>query len=125
MMEGVSLLENRARAVEQQFSLGLQEEPKPVPEPVQSPGRRRFFTAASELALLELVPWAFDRYIGRYEYAFISIETVRENFRRGFGYDPDTFEVNQSSHPYHGSLFFNAARENGYGFWGSSAFALM
>jgi hypothetical protein len=79
----------------------------------------------TELALLEAIPWAFDRYIGRYDYAFISADTIRENFRRGFGYDPDTFEVNQSSHPYHGSLFFNAARENGYGFWESSAFALV
>jgi hypothetical protein len=125
ILGGISLLESSLPNPEPTFSLGLQEEEKHAPEPVRPPGRRRFFTAASELALLELVPWAFDRYVGRYDYAFISTETVRENFRRGFGYDPDTFEVNQSSHPYHGSLFFNAARENGYGFWESSAFALV
>jgi hypothetical protein len=96
-----------------------------VPEPVRPPGRRRFFTAASELALLELIPWAFDRYIGRYDYAYISMDTVEENFRRGFGYDPDTFLANQFAHPFHGGLFFNAARENGYGFWESGAFALV
>ena len=95
-----------------------------APEPVRPPGRRRFFTAATEVALLEVIPWAFDRYVGRYDFAFISTETVRENFQRGFGYDRDTFDVNQSSHPYHGSLFFNAARENGYSFWESGAFTL-
>ena len=41
--------------------------------------------------LLEVGPWAFDRYVGRYDYAFISTDTVRENFRRGFGFDSDTF----------------------------------
>jgi hypothetical protein len=125
VFSGVSLLEESPAFVPAGPS-GPQEagKPEPVPEPVRPPGRRRFLTALSELALLEAIPWAFDRYIGRYDYAFISMDTVRENFRRGFGYDPDTFEVNQSSHPYHGSLFFNAARENGYGFWESSAFAL-
>ena len=127
VLDGVSLIESEPFAAASALSLGLQEapsKPEPVPEPVRPPGRRRFFTAASEVALLELIPWAFDRYIGRYDFAYISMDTVRENFRRGFGYDPDTFEVNQSSHPYHGSLFFNAARENGYGFWESSAFTL-
>jgi Domain of unknown function (DUF3943) len=118
MLDGVSLLESPPPDPTR-----IEEEP--MPQPVRPSGRRRFFTAASELALIELIPWAFDRYIARYDFAFISTETVRENFRRGFGYDPDTFEVNQSSHPYHGSLFFNAARENGYGFWESSAFALV
>jgi hypothetical protein len=120
LMDGVSLIESPLP----DFRLDSQAKPEPVPEPVRPPGRRRFFTAASELALLELIPWAFDRYVTREDFAFISTETVRENFRRGFGYDPDTFEVNQSAHPYHGGLFFNAARENGYGFWESSAFAL-
>lgn len=108
------------------FGGAPQDEPKPepIPQPVRPPGRRRFFTAASEVALLEAIPWAFDRYVGRYDYAFISTDTVRENFRRGFGFDSDTFTVNQSSHPYHGSLFFNAARENGYGYWESGAFTL-
>ena len=126
IFDGLSLLEGLTPESEPALSLGLpQEEAKHAPEPVRLPGRRRFFTAAAELALLEGIPWAFDRYIGRDDYAFISTETVRKNFRRGFGYDPDTFEVNQSSHPYHGSLFFNAARENGYGFWESSIFTLM
>jgi hypothetical protein len=125
MMNGVSLSETPPPEVQPDFSLGLQEEAKHAPEPVQPPGRRRFFTTVSELALLEAIPWAFDRYVAREDWAFTSMDTVRENFRRGFGYDPDTFEVNQSSHPYHGSLFFNAARENGYGFWESSAFALV
>jgi hypothetical protein len=32
------------------------------------------------------------------------------------------FGANQVAHPYHGSLYFNAARSSGYDFWGSTPF---
>lgn len=94
-----------------------------------SPSRRpapkeRFFTAAGEIVLAELLPWAFSRYVTEEEFAFISTETVKENFRNGFGFDRDTFDMNQSMHPFHGSLYFNAARSNGYSYWESGAFTL-
>lgn len=127
VLDGISLIESDPFAAAPALSLGLQDapsKPEPVPEPVRPPGRRRFLTAASELVLIEAIPWAWNRYVAREDFARISWDTVENNFEAGFGYDPDTFEVNQSSHPYHGSLFFNAARENGYGFWESSVFAL-
>ena len=127
VLDGISLIESEPFAASPALSLGLQDAPsksEPVPEPVRPPGRRRFFTAAGELVLIEAIPWAWNRYVAREDFARISWDTIRKNFEDGFGYDPDTFEVNQSSHPYHGSLFFNAARENGYGFWESSAFTL-
>jgi len=83
-----------------------------------------FLPAAGELILLEIGPWAFNRYVTKEDFAYISWKTVKANFRAGFGYDSDTFNVNQSSHPYHGSLFFAAARSNGYSYWESGAFAL-
>jgi hypothetical protein len=121
MMDGISLLESPPP----DLRFDTQTKPEPVAEPVRPPGRRRFFTAASELLLIEAIPWAWNRYVAREDFARISWDTIENNFEAGFGYDPDTFEVNQSSHPYHGSLFFNAARENGFGFWESSAFALV
>jgi hypothetical protein len=94
-----------------------------------APSRRpappeRFFTAAGEVALVELLPWAYDRYVTKDDFAFISAQSVRENFKDGFGYDRDSFNINQASHPFHGSLYFNAARSNGYGYWESGAFTL-
>src|SRR5512140_208689 len=86
--------------------------------------QERFFLAAGEVALLEFLPWAYDRYVSKADFAYISIETVKENFRNGFGYDRDDFNTNQASHPFHGSLYFNAARTNGYGYWESGAFTL-
>ncbi len=95
-----------------------------------SPSRRpaapeRFLTAAGEIALAELLPWAFDRYATEEDFAFISMATVKENFKAGFGYDRDAFNMNQASHPFHGSVFFNAARSNGYSYWESGAFTLV
>src|SRR5438067_1539878 len=80
---------------------------------------KRFLAAAGEVVLLEVGPWAFDRYVTKEDFAFISTRTIHNNFKTGFKYDSDTFSVNQSWHPYHGSLFFDAARSNGYGFWAS------
>ncbi|HET9794744.1 MAG TPA: DUF3943 domain-containing protein [Thermoanaerobaculia bacterium] len=100
--------------------------PSAAPRPSDSPEPRQkhFWTAAGEMALLEAGPWAFDRYVLDEEFARISWHTVSENFKSGFGYDSDTFNVNQSSHPYHGSLFFEAGRSNGYSYWESGLFAL-
>ena len=94
-----------------------------------SPSRRpaaqqRFWTAAGEIALIEFLPWAYDRYVAKDDFAYISTRTVRDNFQTGFTYDRDAFNMNQSSHPFHGSLYFNAARSNGYGYWESGAFTL-
>jgi Domain of unknown function (DUF3943)/Outer membrane protein beta-barrel domain len=94
-----------------------------------APSRRpappeRFFTAAGEVALVEFLPWAYDRYVTKEDFAFISTRSVKENFKDGFGYDRDDFNTNQAAHPFHGSLYFNAARSNGYGYWESGAFTL-
>ncbi len=94
-----------------------------------APSRRpvapqRFFAAAGEIALLEVVPWAYSRYVTKEDFAFISIETLKENFEAGFGFDSDSFDMNQSMHPFHGSLYFNAARSNGYSYWESGAFTM-
>ncbi len=99
------------------------------PAVLASPSRRpepevNFFTAVGEVALVELLPWAFDRYVTKEDFAFISTQSVKENFKAGFGYDRDDFNTNQAAHPFHGSLYFNAARSNGYGYWESGAFTL-
>src|SRR6478736_1119539 len=50
--------------------------------------------------------------------------TVSENWHTGFVYDRDDFNTNQFSHPYHGSLYFDAARSNGFNYWESGLFTL-
>ena len=63
--------------------------------------------------------WAFDRYVMNADFAKISIHTVRHNIKNGFVWDNDQFSTNLFAHPYHGGLYFNAARSNGMNFWES------
>lgn len=77
------------------------------------------FKAAVETFGLNIGVWAFDRYALRGEYAYINWNTMKKNIRHGFVWDNDKFSTNLFAHPYHGGLYFNAARSNGMNFWES------
>jgi hypothetical protein len=66
--------------------------------------------------------WTFDRFVRDRPYARINFNTILHNFRTGFVGDNDGFLTNLLSHPYHGALYFNAARSNGMNFWHSVPF---
>lgn len=80
--------------------------------------------AAATVAGLNMTIWAFDRYIQHGDFAYISLNTVRENFRHGFKWDNDKMGTNMFLHPYHGNLYFNGARSNGLNYWRSGLFAI-
>jgi hypothetical protein len=80
---------------------------------------RNFGRAAFELGLVEVIPWAFDK-LSKKDYANISFKTVGNNLKpSSWTWDDDPFQTNQFGHPFHGSLFFNSFRSNGYTFWQS------
>jgi hypothetical protein len=85
---------------------------------------KRFWLAAAEVGILELLPYAQDRFLNDEAYAHISMESIRKNFDAGFSFDNDKFTTNQLGHTIAGGLFFNAARTNGYSFWESAPFVL-
>lgn len=68
--------------------------------------------------------WAFDRYVSERYYAHINYSTIKKNIRTGFVWDNDMFLTNLFLHPYHGGLYFSAARSNGMHFWESVPFAV-
>lgn len=80
----------------------------PIPE--------RPLLAAGEVFAVNMGVWAFDRYIIDGHYAYISMNSVRRNLKKGFYWDNDNFMTNLFNHPYHGSVYFNAARSNGMDF---------
>ena len=88
------------------------------------PKKKNFLMAAGEVFGMNMGLWAFDRYILRGHYAYISLETIKENFKHGFEWDNDHLNTNMFAHPYNGSLFFNAGRSNGFNFWQSELFAI-
>lgn len=87
---------------------------------------RNFTRTASEVVGLNMFVWSYDRYIregGANPVFRIGFDSWRENLEAGWSWDDNSFGTNQFAHPYHGSLYFNAARSNGYEFWNSVPFA--
>ena len=79
-------------------------------------GKKRLGRSTAGVLGVNTAIWSFNRFVMKEDFAFINKHTIRENFRRGFVWDNDNLDTNMFFHPYHGNLYFNAARSNGYGF---------
>ena len=77
----------------------------------------------TEVAALHTGVCLMSNYVLHNEFAKISFKSVKQNFKTGFVWDPDLFVTNYFAHPYNGSIYYNAARSNGYNYWASSIFA--
>jgi hypothetical protein len=87
---------------------------------------KHFLRAATELFVVQLIPWSYDKFITKGEWAKLDINSIQRNLKpKNWEWDDNTFKTNQFAHPYHGNLYFNTFRSNGYSFWESvpSAFA--
>ena len=96
--------------------------PAPLPCPDCNPPKR-FWPAAGELMIVQAIPWAFTRYVRDGEWARIGPESWITNLKFPWQWDNNKFANNQFAHPFHGSLYYNAARTNGYSFWQSVPWA--
>jgi len=90
--------------------------------------KRQFWIAAGELAIVQFIPFALAKWGRTWDnpednWAQVNWETWWRNIRYGWEYDGDAFETNYFAHPYHGNLYYNVGRTNGYNFWESSAWA--
>ncbi len=84
-----------------------------------------FARAALEVTGVNAGIWLFCRYIkdGGTNTGFrIGLQSWKENLLSGFEWDDNNFDTNQFAHPYHGSMYFCAARANGFDHWESIAF---
>lgn len=81
------------------------------------------FLAAVEVIGAQLVPWSMNRFVRQAEFAKVTPASIWSNVQAGFNWDPNTFQTNQFGHPYHGNLYFNAGRTNGYTYWQSGMWA--
>ncbi|MDX1393580.1 MAG: DUF3943 domain-containing protein [Gemmatimonadota bacterium] len=76
-----------------------------------------------EIGAAMVIPWYFNRHVSDDSTAVIGPDTWWANVEEGFEWDHDNFKTNMFAHPYHGGLYFNAGRSNGYNFWESAAWA--
>jgi hypothetical protein len=86
--------------------------------------KKNGWLAAAQIIGFNVGIWTFDRLVLNTEYSKISLSSMKENLTHGFVWDNDKMATNMFAHPYHGSLYYNAARSNGFNFWGSAAFTL-
>jgi len=77
------------------------------------------------LTLANITTFLIDRYIFNYEFSRVGIKTIKNNLQKGWEWDVDRFAMNYFFHPYSGSMYFNAARANGYSFFESAPFAVL
>jgi hypothetical protein len=68
--------------------------------------------------------WSVDRFLLNADFSRIGPTTWKYNIQKGWEWDDDRFGVNFVAHPYSGSLYFNAARSQGYNFVQSIPFAV-
>ena len=89
-----------------------------LPEP------KRYWQAAAEATGINVGVQLFDRYALNSDFAQTTLNSLKRNFTDGMVWDNDFFITNMFAHPYHGNLYFNAARSNGLNFWESAPYAL-
>lgn len=69
--------------------------------------------------------FGFNRFATKEDFAYINFKTIARNLRTVPVWDTDLLSTNFIGHPYHGGLYFTAARANGYSFYESIPFTLL
>lgn len=90
------------------------------------PVKKRFWRASGELLFTELLPWSYNRFVRKAEFAKVNFKSIGENLKpSSWEWDDNNFKTNQFAHPYHGNLYYSSFRTNGHSFWQSvpAAFA--
>ena len=68
--------------------------------------------------------WGYDYIQGR-SWAKVTGHTISNNLKHDFTLDDDSYSGNQFSHPYHGSMFYNAARYHGHSYYTAALYPLI
>ncbi|MDO3624604.1 DUF3943 domain-containing protein [Mucilaginibacter sp. BT774] len=79
---------------------------------------------AVEVVGINVFVWSLDRLALNESYSHISPTTWKYNIQKGWEWDDDRFGINFVGHPYTGSLYFNAARSQGYNYLQSFPYAV-
>ena len=89
------------------------------------PVKKRYWQALAEVTGINIGVQLFDRWVLNSDFAQTTLRSLKHNFTDGMVWDNDFFITNLFAHPYHGNLYFNAARTNGLTFWESAPYSLI
>jgi len=103
--------------------------PRPLPPPDDARDawgvRRSWGWATAEMLAINLGASMLNEYVRDANFNQISPRSFWANFKEGFTWDDNEFKTNQLLHPFNGATYYNSARANGIGFWGSSGLAIV
>jgi len=103
---------------------------EPLPLPGESDERdewgvpRSWGWATAEMLGINFGASMFNEYVRDANFNQINPRSFWHNLEEGFTWDDNKFKTNQLVHPFNGSTYYNAARANGIGFWGSSVMSI-
>ena len=86
--------------------------------------RQPLWKPIAEVAAENLLFMGFNRFVTKEPYAYVGPESWKRNLTSAPEWDTDEFAINFIGHPYQGTLYFNAARTQGYDYWQSLPFAI-
>ena len=89
------------------------------------PKSKHPWLALAEVTGINVGVQLFDRWALNFDFAQTTLNSLKHNFTDGMVWDNDFFITNLFLHPYHGNLYFNAARTNGLTFWESAPYSLI
>jgi hypothetical protein len=87
--------------------------------------KKDYLRAGLEALGANVAVWLYDKCILRVGYSNITVHSIINNIKKGFTWDNNGFQCNQFEHPFHGAMYFSAARLNGFNFWQSAIFPLL
>jgi hypothetical protein len=90
--------------------------------PLQRPSPR-FWGAALDVTAINTFAVLANLASGQ-DFARLTPKAWATNLGRSPDWDTNEMKVNQLDHPYHGGAYHNAARANGFSFWGSTPFVV-
>ena len=85
----------------------------------------RVVRAVSQTVLTNVVVNRLDALLFGMETQRVSLRSWGNNLRTGWEWDENGFNTNLFMHPYHGSTYFNAGRDNGLNFWESAPLSFL
>ncbi|HEX5632686.1 MAG TPA: DUF3943 domain-containing protein [Gemmatimonadales bacterium] len=86
--------------------------------------QRRWGGALFDWSFANVFPWAYNRYVSDQDWARVSPASWSRNLQAELTWDDNSLYANHLAHAYHGAMYHNAGRANGFTFWGSVPFSV-
>ncbi len=86
---------------------------------------RRWIRPFAEGVAANLGLAAYNIWISQASWARVGPGSIANNFRSGWEWDHDRFNINQFGHPYQGAMYHTSARYHGHGFYAATAYTAL